>query len=97
MINVKRRGLGFMNNVQVPDSLKFSLEACRKNAGLTLREAAEILGIGYQRLSKYENDSSDIPMSLLSKMSFVYQVPVNNIFLGKKYELIRKITNARSK
>ena len=54
-----------MNNVQVPDSLKFSLEACRKNAGLTLREAAEILGIGYQRLSKYENDSSDIPMSLL--------------------------------
>lgn len=73
----------------------FSLEACRKNAGLTLRSAADYLGISYQTLSKYENDSSDIPMSLLNKMVTLYQVDRNSIFLGNKYELISKIKQKR--
>ncbi len=73
----------------------FSLEACRKNAGLTLRNAAVYLGISYQTLSKYENDSSDIPMSLLNKMVELYQVDRNSIFLGNKYELISKIKSKR--
>lgn len=73
----------------------FSLEACRKNAGLTLKNAAVYLGISYQTLSKYENDSSDIPMSLLNKMVELYQVDRNSIFLGNKYELISKIKSKR--
>ena len=73
----------------------FSLEACRKNAGLTLRNAAVYLGISYQTLSKYENDSSDIPMSLLNKIVELYQVDRNSIFLGNKYELISKIKSKR--
>lgn len=73
----------------------FSLEACRKNAGLTLRNAAVYLGISYQTLSKYENDSSDIPMSLFNKMVELYQVDRNSIFLGNKYELISKIKSKR--
>lgn len=73
----------------------FSLEACRKNAGLTLKNAAVYLGISYQTLSKYENDSSDIPMSLLNKMVELYQVDRNSIFLGNKYKLISKIKSKR--
>lgn len=73
----------------------FSLEACRKNAGLTLRKAASYLDVSYQTLSKYENDSTNIPMSLLNKMVELYQVDRNSIFLGKKYELISKIKSKR--
>lgn len=73
----------------------FSLEACRKNAGFSLKEASLRLGISYQTLSKYERDSSNIPLSLLNKMVDLYQVPLDYIFLGKKYELIRKITSDR--
>lgn len=73
----------------------FSLEACRKNAGFSLKTAAEKLGINYQTLSKYEHDSSNIPLNLLQKMVQLYQVPLDYIFLGKKYELIRKIKDDR--
>ena len=86
-----------MDGFELPGKLKFSLDACRKNSGLTLREAAKLLGIGYQRLSRYEADSTDIPMSLLYQLSYIYQVPVNNIFLGKKSELMRKISEDRTK
>ena len=75
----------------------FSLEACRKNAGFSLKTASERLGINYQTLSKYEKDSSNIPLGLLKKMVSLYQVPLDYIFLGNKYELIRKISDERSK
>lgn len=75
----------------------FSLEACRKNAGFSLKTASKRLGINYQTLSKYEKDSSNIPLGLLKKMVSLYQVPLDYIFLGNKYELIRKISNERSK
>lgn len=73
----------------------FSLEACRKNAGFSLKTAAKKLDINYQTLSKYERDSSNIPLNLLQKMVQLYQVPLDYIFLGKKYELIRKIKDDR--
>lgn len=75
----------------------FSLEACRKNAGFSLKTASERLGINYQTLSKYEKDSSNIPLGLLKKMVSLYQVPLDYIFLGNKYELIRKISDERIK
>ncbi|MFT8557911.1 helix-turn-helix domain-containing protein [Liquorilactobacillus hordei] len=77
------------------DKINFSLEACRKNAGFTLREAAKKLGISYQTLSKYENDSSNVSMSLLKDMVFLYQVPLDYIFLGNKYDLIRRIQKTK--
>lgn len=77
--------------------ISFSLGACRKNAGFTLREAAKELGISYQTLSKYENNSSNIPMNLLKNIVSLYQVPSDYIFLGKKYDLIRRIKKEKIK
>ena len=71
--------------------IKFSLEACRKNVGMSLKDASEYVGINYQTLSKYEHDSSNIPMSLLSKLSVLYNVPTEYIFLGKKEKLIQAL------
>lgn len=75
--------------------IQFSLGAIRKNAGLTLEKASKIVGVHHQTLSKYEKDSSDIPFSLLEKLSNLYQVPTDYIFLGKEYDLIRTITLKR--
>lgn len=75
--------------------IQISLKAARINAGLTVVQAAEMANVHPQTLSKYEKDSSDISVSLLNKLSIIYQVPEDNIFLGKQYDLIRIITLRR--
>ena len=65
---------------------KITLKAARVNAGLTQKEAAKLLGIHFQTLSKYENDSSNIPFSLVEKASEIYGLPISCFFLGEKYE-----------
>lgn len=67
---------------------KMTLRALRVNYGLTAKEVAADLGIHHQTLLKYENDSTKIPMDLLSKLANFYNVATDNIFLGKKYDLI---------
>lgn len=71
--------------------MQISLKSARMNCGLTLKEASSMVGIHHQTLSKYEKDPSNISISLLEKLSDLYQVPKEYIFLGKEYDLIRKI------
>lgn len=66
-----------------------TLRALRTNYDLDANTVAEANGITYQTLLKYENDSSNIPVSLLKSLSKYYKVPMDNIFLGKKSELNR--------
>lgn len=66
-----------------------TLRAARVNCGYSQQEAAKLLGIHYQTLSKWENDSSDMPMSAISKASDVYHISANNIFFGNENEFIR--------
>lgn len=77
--------------------LLITLESARKNAGLSAKEASEMAEVHSGTLYKYENDSSNIPLSLLEKLSVIYQVPKDNIFLGRKYDLIRTISIKREK
>lgn len=71
--------------------LEISLKAARTNAGLSADDVASMVEIHPQTLYKYEKDSSNIPFNLLNELSVIYQVPTDNIFLGKKYDLIRTI------
>ncbi len=73
-----------------------SLKASRVNRGLTLKEASEAIGIHHQTLSSYEKDSSNISIGLLNKLSELYQIPKDYIFLGKEYELIRTLESKRT-
>lgn len=59
---------------------KITAKAARVNANLTLREAAEKLGMTYQNLSKLENDEDKITLGLAKKMSQIYQIPMDFIF-----------------
>ncbi|MBR7928247.1 helix-turn-helix transcriptional regulator [Aerococcaceae bacterium zg-ZUI334] len=63
-----------------------TLKSARVNAGLTMKEASNLIGVHHQTISKYEKDSSDIPLSLLHRMSEIYRMPIDNIFLGIEYE-----------
>lgn len=72
-----------------------TLRALRTNYDLDAKTVAEANGITYQTLLKYENDSSNIPVSLLKSLSKYYKVPMDNIFLGKKSELNRTIENGQ--
>lgn len=70
---------------------QITLRALRINFSLTAKEVAKKIGISYQTLLKYEIDSSKIPYDLLIKLANFYGVSPDKIFLGKKYELKRKL------
>lgn len=71
--------------------MKIMLEAARINAGYTQMEAAQILGMHYQTLAKYEEDSSKMPYDFIQKLLTVYGIPTDYIFFGNKNEFIRSI------
>lgn len=59
---------------------KITAKAARVNANLTLKEAAQQLGISYQTLSSLENDEDKVTLGLAKKMSQIYQIPIDFIF-----------------
>lgn len=69
--------------------MKWTLRALRANYALTAKEVSEKVSIHQQTLLKYEKDSTKIPMDLLVKLADFYGVSMDDIFLGKKYELKR--------
>lgn len=66
--------------------IKITLKAARVNLGLTLKDAATYFGIHYETLARYENDSTNVPLTFFNKIESVYGIPVENIFFGKKEE-----------
>ncbi|GAB6733735.1 helix-turn-helix domain-containing protein [Streptococcus uberis] len=67
---------------------KWTLKACRINSGFTLKQVSSIIGKNLQTISRYEKDSSNIPLGLLSDLSNLYKVDINEIFLGKSTKKI---------
>lgn len=62
---------------------KITLEAARRNADLTLKEASKLIGVSVATLHKWEHDSSSIKVSDVNKIEEVYKYPTNFIFFGK--------------
>lgn len=61
---------------------QISLRAARVNVNLTQKEVAEKIGVHQQTIAKYEKDSTKIPMDLLHRLSELYKVKLDYIFLG---------------
>ena len=59
--------------------MKITLKAARVNAGLTLQEAAQKLGVAYQTLSRYEANTGSVRKDMLNKMCELYDMPVEFI------------------
>lgn len=68
---------------------KFTLRALRVNYNLSAQDVSDAMDIHPQTLLKYENDSSRIPLDLLQRLSNYYNVAMDDIFLGRKFDLKR--------
>lgn len=66
------------------ETLQISLAAARVNAGLTQEEVAKKMGISKNTLVKWEKGVSEPSISQGRKLSAIYDMPLNNIFLPTK-------------
>ena len=71
---------------------KLSLRAARMNVGLS-RKAAELFGVHYMTITKYEVDSENIPRSFFKKIPEIYGVPNEQIYFGKEEEYVQLQVN----
>ena len=76
-------------------NMKMTLSALRENYSLNSLEVSKDLGIHQQTLLKYEKDSTGIPVDLARKLADYYGVGLDDIFLGKKYELKQTFINRK--
>lgn len=60
-----------------------SLKGARNTAGFTQKEVAKRLNISTSTVKKLENNSSNISKQLLDKMTDLYNVDQDDIYLGK--------------
>lgn len=69
--------------------MKISLRALRVNAGLTIKEASNSLGISSVTLRSYENKKTKPNIIILNKIFKLYNVKFNNFeSLDENQELI---------
>lgn len=62
--------------------IQISLKAARVNAGLTIIEAAKAIGVGKDRLMKWEKESGLVNPIYQKKISKAYNIPIDCIFFG---------------
>ncbi|MGG5303807.1 hypothetical protein IGJ83_001595 [Enterococcus pernyi] len=73
--------------------LQISLKAARVNSDLNQTEVIAILQNSYglnltkEQLAEYEDDATDVPISLAKKFSEIYGISDDYIFFGNKSTL----------
>lgn len=68
--------------------LQISLAAARVNAGLTQEDVAKAMKVGKQTVVNWEKGNSEPKMSQSRKLSELYGIPIDNIFLPSKSNII---------
>lgn len=64
--------------------VQISLAAARVNAGLTQSDVARKMNVGKQTIVNWEKGKSEPKMSQSRKLSDLYGIPLDNIFLPCK-------------
>ncbi|WHP40734.1 helix-turn-helix transcriptional regulator [Lysinibacillus boronitolerans] len=67
--------------------IKITLKAARVNAGLTVTQAAKLIGISPTTLIKWEKDSGIVTPNKQLVIQKVYKFPIDYIFFGNELEL----------
>ncbi len=69
--------------------MAITLKAARVNAGLTQKEAAELIGVSKDTLSNYERGESYPDVPVLKRIEDAYKISYNDIiFLPKGNDLV---------
>lgn len=63
-----------------------TIKAARVNSNLTIVQAADLLDINKDTLSRLERNSTDISISLAQKMAKLYHISMDNLYFGKLEE-----------
>ena len=58
----------------------------REEMGLSQKDAAELIGVKYYQLGNYETNRSEPSISVLKKMSQVYEVSIDQLVGNFKYK-----------
>lgn len=66
------------------EKLQISLAAARVNAGLTQEDVAKAMNVGKQTVVNWEKGKSEPRMSQSRKLSKLYNIPLDYIFLQSK-------------
>lgn len=61
-------------------SIGFKIRALRKEKNLSQEEVATNIGISTQALYNYETEKRQIPIDILSKISELFHIPIENFF-----------------
>ena len=69
--------------------MKQSLRAARINKGYTQKNAAELFGVHYQTLAKWERNNSRMPYEAIAKIQNIYGIAPDEIFFGDINDFIR--------
>ena len=59
--------------------MKFSLEAARRNRGLTQSQVANKIGVSKTTVVNWEKGNTKISYAALTKLSNLYKVPLDNL------------------
>jgi transcriptional regulator with XRE-family HTH domain len=62
--------------------VQITLRAARVNAGLTIIQAAKAIGVGKDRIIKWEKNSGLVNPIYQKKISKAYKIPIDCIFFG---------------
>lgn len=62
--------------------IQITLKAARVNAGLTIIDAAKTIGIGKDKLIKWEKNPELVNPLYQKKISDTYNIPIDCIFFG---------------
>jgi len=80
-----------MSEKRVPIRAKHTLKDLRVRAGLNQSTASKRLEISKPTLQKWENDSSDLRISEINRVTSIYNIPQDYIFFGSNHAFSEKI------
>ncbi|WP_368651808.1 helix-turn-helix transcriptional regulator [Lactococcus raffinolactis] len=66
-------------------TLKWTLKSLRVTVNLTQKEMASLISISENSLGNLEKDSTNIKNWILDKYVEIFDISVDDIFLGKEY------------
>lgn len=80
------------------NTFQFTLRAARFSSGYSVKEVAEYCDVSVHTIRMYEKDSGTLPLHLILKLSFLYGVSFDLIYVGTETNCIiqnREIAQAR--
>lgn len=69
------------------EALQISLAAARVNAGLTQKDAANLMDVDRSTIRRWEKGEKIPDYDESKRLSQIYNIPLDNIFFGKKSRL----------